>query len=151
MPRKRPFFRSAAIYEFNGKLLINPYARTRDGVRTGMAVLATASKDDPRDVGLKLLAMLDKCKDNIPDDYDRGPSPALAVIVKEAKLRSWSAFHKKAISVGGFQETNGNQIDITPLRRVGGGSTYIDEKIRHCGLDPIEIGTTVLAAMAESE
>ena len=151
MPKKRRFFRSATIYEFNDRLFINPYARTRDGVSTGMAVLATASKDDPRDIGLKLLAMLDECKDNIPDDYSGGPSPALAVIIKEAKQRSWSAFHRKAISVGVFHEINGKQIEVTPSRRVGGGATDIEEKIRHCGLDPAEIGTTVLAALADAE
>lgn len=150
MASKRPFFHSAAIYRFGDRLLINPYARTRDGPRIGMALLATALPSDPRDIGLKVLAMLERCEDNVHDDY-RSPAPSIAVILREAKLRSWRTFHKNAQLVSVFREIGAPQLTVTPSRHVGGGSEDIDEKVRVSSINPDDIGATVLAAFADAE
>lgn len=150
MAAKRPFFHSAAIYKFGDRILINPYARTRDGIGVGMDVLATALPDSPSDIGLKLLAMLNACKDNVLDDYGR-KMPTNEVILREAKVRSWSAFHKKALLVGAFREINAPLIELTPCRHVGRWSEDITEKVRTCTTEPEEIGIAVLAALSDAE
>jgi hypothetical protein len=147
---KRRFFQSASVYMLGDILLINPYARTRDGVRTGMALIATASRNDSAAIGKQLLAMLHQCKDNIPDDYAGGPSPAIAVLMKTAKQRSWRAFHARAVSVNVFRELQSDVVRITPSRREGGGSVPIEEKVRCSSTDPLELGSTVLAALSEA-
>lgn len=151
MTGRRPFFQSAAIYRFGDRLLVNPYARTRDGVRTGMAVLAIASLENARDIGARVLEMLDQCVDNVPDDYSRGPAPSVAAILRETKQRTWGSFHKRALLVNVFREPGAPQMRITPTRRAGGGSEHVTDKVRVSGINPEEIGTAVLAALSESE
>jgi SRSO17 transposase len=150
MAAKRPFFHSAAIYQFGDRILIRPYARTRDGVGVGMDVLATALPDNPSDIGVKLLAMMKEYKDNIPDDYSR-KMPTNEVILREAEVKTWSAFHKKAQLVSVFREINAPQIELTPNRHVGRWSEGIDEKVRTCTTEPEEIGIAVLAALSDAE
>lgn len=151
MTGKTSFFHSAAIYRFGDRLLVVPYERTRDGVRRGMAMSATASLEDLHEIGTKVLAMLDRCKDNVPDDYSRGPAPSIAAILRETKQRSWSAFHKKALLVGVFREVGARQLEITPTRREGGGSQDIDDKVRLSDIEPEVVGRTVLAALSDAE
>ncbi|MFO0994406.1 MAG: hypothetical protein U1E67_21035 [Hyphomicrobiales bacterium] len=150
MTEKTTFFHSAAIYRFDDRLLVVPYERTRDGVRRGMATLAIVSLEDPHEIGIKVLAMLDRCADNVPDDYSRGPAPSTAVILRETKQRSWSAFHRKALLLGVYREVGARQLEITPTRRAGGGSEDVDDKTRISGDDPKEIGRTVLAALSDA-
>jgi hypothetical protein len=150
MAAKRPFFHSAAIYKFGDRIFICPNERTRDGVRQGMNVLATALPVSPSDIGVKLLAMLNECKDNVPDDYSR-KMPTNEVILREAKVKSWSAFHKKAQLVSVFREINAPLIELTPNRHVGRWSEDITEKVRTCTTEPEEIGNAVLAALSDAE
>jgi hypothetical protein len=151
MTGKLPFFRSAMIYDFKGKIIINPNARTRDGVREGMSIIAFAEKSDPQTIGIKILEMLDKCIDGVPDNYERKPSPSLAMIVREAGLRSWSAFQKSALLITAYQKPGDNKIEFEPWRRVGGGAILTEGKSRISGLDPTEIGKTALETFTDAE
>lgn len=152
MAGKPPFFQSAAVYRIGERLLINPYERTRDGVRQGMAVVAVVSLDDASDIGRKVLDMLRHCRDNVPDDYTRrAPAPGIAVILNEVKLKTWSAFHKKASVVGVYRKKGASELEILPSRREGGGSIDIDDKTRFCSAEPEDLGQTILAAMADTQ
>jgi hypothetical protein len=151
MAAKRLFFHSAEIYRFANRIFIRPYARTRDGVRVQIDVLETALPDNPSDIGVKLSAMLKECKDNVPDDYSRGGVPPTDIILRETKLKSWSAFEKKSLSVSVFREINAPLIELTPNRHVGRWSEVITKKVRTCTTEPEEIGKAVLAALSDAE
>jgi len=151
MDGRPPFYQSAAVYQIGGRLLINPYERTRDGVSKGMAIVSTAALDNPTEIGAKVLDMLHHCRDNVPDDYTRRvPVPGIAVILKEVKLKTWSAFHKKASVVGVYRQQGTQQIEIVPTRRDGGASIDMDDKIRFCSADPDELGRAILRALADT-
>jgi len=116
-----------------------------------MAVLATASVEDTLDIGTKVLAMLDRCEDNVPDDYSRGQAPSIAAILREAKLRSWRTFHKKAHLVHVFREVCAPHIEITPTRHIGGSSEDMEDKMRISDTRPEAVGRAVLAALSDAE
>jgi hypothetical protein len=151
MSKKLPFLKSAVIYWLSDKIIVCPYSRTRDGISSAIDVAAVSTPYNFQDIGGKLLNMVQLCKDNMPDDYSRKPSPTDHAILREAKEKSWRAFQKKALSVHVIIEQKPERVRVSPWRRVGGGHEPIDGKTRFCNLDPNLIGETVMLTFKDAE
>jgi hypothetical protein len=145
---KRIFFQSAGLYLRDSVVYINPYCRTRIGIRVGMSEVAISSLIQPQDLGEKLLWILDKCIDNVRDEDVSGKNPSTIAIPAKAGLRSWRSFQAKSLYVGAFRELKSSIVELTPGRNVGGGSDGILEKQRLSGVDPLELGNNVVVAFS---
>ena len=149
MNRKLPFVRSASLYWWADKILINPYGRSRDGIGVGMANLAVASPNNLIEIGQKALQMLELCKDNIPDDAS-ALAPSVSVMLAETKQKSWRKFVQNSYLVDILVENKSGRGRISPWRRVGSGYEPMEEKIRFCDLSPESIGTTAMLAFSDA-
>jgi hypothetical protein len=151
MSKKSPLLKTASIYWHLDKIIICPCARTRDGIRTALDIVAVSTPDDFKDIGQKTLEMLELCIDNIPDDYSRKSSSVDHAILREAKRKSWRAFQKEALLVSVTIEQMPVRVSISPWRRAGGGHFPVDGKNVFCDLDPKIIGETVMHVFKDAE
>jgi hypothetical protein len=151
MNKRSPFLKSAAVYLIHNKVIICPYARTRDGLRYAMEVLAVSNLGDFSDIGQKTVEMLELCKDNLPDDYSHSTVSNNHILLSETQQKTWGTMQKKALLVDVIVEQKPNRVKVSPWQRNGSGYTMLNNKMRFCELDPKAIGEAIILAFADAK
>jgi hypothetical protein len=147
---RRRFFQSAGLYLLDKVIYVHPYCRTRVGVRVAMPDIAAIVSGDAAEIGSQLLAMLDKCIDNVPDETVGGKHPTMSAMAAMAGLRSWKSFQVKSLYVSAFRELKSGVVELTPALNSGRGWNDIDDKKCLSGIDPSELGKNIAIAFSHA-
>jgi hypothetical protein len=148
---KPQFVKRAFVYQLESTIVCCPVSRCFSG--GGIATIEIFRCENIRsvDVGKCLTEALKRSVDNIPDQ-SVNPKDHRDALVKASGLSSWRAFHSKAKLVVAYQTPGSQKVMLTPTRAEGGqGSAHLDEKQRHSSTLLSELGSAVLAALADAE